>query len=61
MLERIVPWGPAFFGVLIFAPVVAAVLDANSLGPVGGIPNLYFTALLGLTWGIVAKLRGRWL
>lgn len=30
-LNRLMPWGPVFFGVLIFAPMWAAAMDATHL------------------------------
>jgi hypothetical protein len=55
------PWGPVFFGVLIFAPMWAAAMDATHLSLPIDIPNIAFTLLLGFCWGCVAKARGRWL
>lgn len=61
VLERLVPWGPAFFGVLIFAPVTTAVMDAGGIATVAGVPAFYLALAVGLAWGVVAKIRGRWL
>lgn len=60
-LEKLMPWGPVFFGVLIFAPMWAAAMDATHLSLPIDIPNIAFTLLLGFCWGCVAKARGRWL
>jgi hypothetical protein len=61
LIESLLPWGPVFFGGLIFAPVVAALLDRAELTITAGIPSLYIALPLGLAWGLVAKTRGQWL
>ncbi len=60
MIEKVMPWGPGFFGVLVFAPMFAAALDASGLALPGGVPNLGATLLAGFCWGLYAKTRGRW-
>ncbi len=50
VIERVMPWGPVFFGGLVFAPMWSAALDIN-------LPAMI---ALGLVWGYVAKVRGRW-
>ena len=60
-LERLLPWGPVFFGLLIFAPMLAAVLEAAGVTQVAGITPLAAAMVLGGAWGLVAKTRGRWL
>ena len=59
LLEILVPWGPVFFGVLIFAPMAAAVIDETAL--IAGVPSLYLALPVGLIWGLIAKARGQWL
>ncbi len=61
LLETLMPWGPVFFGLLLFAPMLAAVLDTVSFSAAMGIPSLYLTLPLGAIWGLVAKQRGQWL
>lgn len=61
LLKFLMPWGPVFFGLLLFAPILAAVLDETSFSAVVGIPSLYLTLPLGAIWGLVAKRRGLWL
>lgn len=61
LLELLLPWGPVFFGVLLFAPMLAAVMDTVSFPEAAGFPSLYLALPLGLIWGTVAKLRGQWL
>ena len=51
LLSKIMPWGPVFFGALIFAPMWSAALDAN----------LAVMVFVGLIWGWIAKVQGRWL
>jgi hypothetical protein len=61
LLEFLMPWGPVFFGVLLFAPMLAAVLDNTSFSAAAGIPALYLALPLGAIWGLIAKQRGQWL
>jgi hypothetical protein len=61
IIEKLMPWGPVFFGVLVFAPMWSAVLDATAVVLPAGAPNLALTLVVGLTWGFIAKARGRWL
>ena len=60
-LELLLPWGPVFFGLLIFAPMLAAVLEAARVTQVAGTTPLAAAMVLGGAWGLVAKTRGRWL
>jgi len=50
VIEKVMPWGPVFFGGLVFAPMWSAALGIN----------LPVMVALGLAWGYVAKVRGRW-
>lgn len=61
LLSKLLPWGPVFFGALIFAPVLAAMLESTGREQLFGQPILLVTLVIGLVWGTVAKLRGRWL
>jgi hypothetical protein len=60
-LSKLLPWGPVFFGALIFAPVLATVLESLGTYQLFGQPVLAATLILGITWGVIAKQRGRWL
>jgi hypothetical protein len=60
-IEKLMPWGPVFFGLFIFAPMWAAVMAAAELNIRAGTPNIFFILPIGFVWGIVAKSRGRWL
>ena len=51
LVEKLVPWGPVFFGGLIFGPMWSAALNTS----------LAITMAIGLTWGVIAMQRGRWL
>jgi hypothetical protein len=51
LIARLMPWGPVFFGGLVFGPMWAAALGAS----------LPLMIVVGLIWGLVAKQRGRWL
>lgn len=61
LLELLMPWGPVFFGALILAPMVAAVMDHTGFAVSAGIPSLYLVMPLAVCWGLVAKVRGQWL
>jgi len=61
LLEILLPWGPVFFGLLLFAPMLAAVLDKIAFPAAAGFPSLALAIPLGLVWGLVAKIRGQWL
>jgi hypothetical protein len=61
LLEILVPWGPVFFGVLIFTPMAAAVIDETAFPAIAGVPSLYLALPVGLIWGLIAKARGQWL
>lgn len=50
LIEALMPWGPVFFGLLILAPMWAA---ATGL-------SLPLLMALGGAWGLLAKIRGRW-
>ena len=50
-VEKLVPWGPVFFGGLIFSQMWSAALGVSQ--PI--------TVAVGLVWGFVAMKRGRWL
>ena len=60
-LSLLMPWGPVFFGLLIFAPTLTAVLEAAGIQQVAGTSPLAAAMVLGAVWGYVAKTRGRWL
>lgn len=51
VIQKLLPWGPVFFGGLIFSPMWSAALNIS----------LPLTMLIGLTWGFIAMRRGRWL
>ncbi len=59
------PWltaaGPILFGGAFLAPLVAQSLEAASLPAPFGLAPLPFGLALGLSLGVVAALRGRWL
>lgn len=53
--------GPILFGALFIAPLIAQSLEAASLPAPFGLQPLYFGLGIGLTLGVVAALRGRWI
>ena len=61
LLQKLVDWGPVFFGVLIFAPMWSAAMAATGLTIPGGLSNLVVLMIVGGTWGAIAKWRRRWL
>ena len=61
LLETLLPWGPVFFGVLLLAPMAAAVMDNLAFPITAEFPSLYLAIPVGFIWGLVAKARGRWL
>ncbi len=58
------PWltalGPILFGVAFLAPLVAQSLEAASLPAPFGLAPIHFGISLGLSLGILAAIRGRW-
>ena len=61
LLEKLLPWGPVFFGVCLFAPMLAAVMNSYGFEEAFGVPSLTVSLPVGFVWGLVAKIRGRWL
>lgn len=51
VIQKLVAWGPVFFGVLIFSQMWSAALGVS----------LPLTMAVGLIWGLVTMQRGRWL
>jgi hypothetical protein len=51
LIEKLVPWGPVFFGALVFSQMWSAALNIS----------LPVTMAIGLAWGFIAMRRGRWL
>jgi hypothetical protein len=51
IIEKLVRWGPVFFGGLIFSQMWSAALDIS----------LPITMAIGLAWGFIVMQRGRWL
>ncbi|MFK8048331.1 MAG: hypothetical protein AB8B81_07860 [Halioglobus sp.] len=51
VIEKLVHWGPIFFGGLVFAPMWSAALNIS-------LPILM---VVGVIWGFIAMQRGRWL
>ena len=51
LIDKLMPWGPVFFGCLIFSQMWSAALDIS----------LPITVAIGAVWGFIAMRRGRWL
>jgi hypothetical protein len=52
--------GPVLFGVAFLAPLIAQSLEAVSLTAPFGLERIHFGLGLGLTLGVIAAMRGRW-
>jgi hypothetical protein len=61
MIEKLFLLGPFFFGVLIFGPMWAAVLDLGDAQLLNSASNLAICMLVGGAWGLLAIKRRRWL
>ena len=53
--------GPILFGVAFLAPLVAQSLEAASLPAPFRVAPIHFGLALGLSLGVVAAIRGRWI
>ena len=53
--------GPVLFGGAFLAPLIAQVLERASLSAPLGIAPIHFGLAVGLSLGVVAAMRGRWL
>ena len=52
--------GPIAFGGAFLAPLIAQSLERASLPAPFGLEPIHFGLVLGLTLGVVAAIRGRW-
>ena len=52
--------GPILFGVAFLAPLIAQMIEAAALSAPFGLAPIHFGLMTGLTLGVVAALRGRW-
>ena len=52
--------GPVLFGVAFLAPLIAQSLKATSLPTPFGLTPIHFGLALGLSLGVIAAMRGRW-
>ena len=53
--------GPVLFGGAFLAPLIAQSLEALSLSAPFGLEPIHFGMTLGLSLGVIAAMRGRWL
>ena len=58
--ESMTKAGPILFGVAFLAPLIAQSLEAASLAAPFGLERIHFGLGLGLSLGVIAALRGRW-
>ena len=61
VLQRLKPWGPLFFGLGFFAPLIATLITRSGLEPSFGLPPIWLGVALGGAWGLYAKFRGSWI
>ena len=52
--------GPIAFGGAFLAPLIAQSLEAAALPVPFGLEPIHFGLVVGLTLGVVAAIRGRW-
>jgi hypothetical protein len=52
--------GPILFGVAFLAPLIAQTIEAASLPAPFGLAPIHFGLATGLTLGVIAAMRGRW-
>ncbi len=52
--------GPVLFGGAFLAPLIAQSLEAASLPAPFGLAPIHFGLTLGLSLGVIAAMRGRW-
>ncbi|MDO8380474.1 MAG: hypothetical protein V4597_19135 [Pseudomonadota bacterium] len=61
LLRPILAWGPVFFGIAFLAPLFAQILQALGVTAPLGLPPIAVGLAVGGTWGLIAKLGGRWI
>ncbi len=54
IVEKLVKLGPVFFGLLVFAPMWAAALEAADIQLLNTTPNLPLLMIIGGIWGAIA-------
>jgi hypothetical protein len=55
------PFGPLLFGIGFVAPLVAQSMDASSVSAPAGLSTLGLGLIVGVSWGLFAMKRGRWI
>ena len=60
MLRQLATLGPLLFGTGFLAPLIAQSMDAVSVSAPLGVSNIVFGLAVGLTLGVAALWRGRW-
>jgi hypothetical protein len=60
-LKKILSFMPVFFGVGFIAPLIAQTMAAWKWPAPFGLSQVAFGLVLGVTWGVYAKWRGRWI
>ena len=52
---------PLLFAFGFLMPLLLQIMEHIGPNAVLGVPNLYFSALVAGSWGIVAQITGRWI
>jgi hypothetical protein len=60
LLKQLGDYGPVLFGIGFVAPLIAQSMDAAALSAPLGLSNIALGLIVGLSLGIIAQLRGRW-
>lgn len=60
MFRQLATLGPLLFGVGFLAPLIAQSMEAASVAAPLGVSNIAFGLAVGLTLGVIASWRGRW-
>ncbi len=60
-MNKLIEFGPLLFGLGFVAPLIAQTMDVMGLTAPLGLTNIALGLLLGVTLGLVATFRGRWL
>ena len=60
ILNQLGEYGPVFFGIGFVAPLIAQSMDAAALSAPLGLSNIALGLIVGVSMGLVARLRGTW-
>jgi hypothetical protein len=60
-VQRLISWGPLFFGMGFLAPLISTLLRSAGAEPFFGFSSVQAGLVIGAAWGLYAKLRGSWI